>query len=186
MTHRPYCILAAPTVFLILGVGVSGPALAQAPPDPTPTPTPEPRGFNPFSNTYNPALSVNGLFLAGASGLDNPSASEFTTGIHVQEIELQAMANVDPYFSATATLSLPGGKDIELEEGYLTPTFQPAGFQSRLGKIKAPFGRENTQHTHALPFLDSSLVRTALFGEEGLNEPAVELSYLFPFSCIAC
>jgi hypothetical protein len=131
------------------------------------------------SNIYNPAMSFNGLFLVNGSNRDG-DRPRARLGLAVQELEIQLVANVDPYFAANVILTVPHGSGIELEEGYLTPSAEPLGLQARLGKIRAPFGRENAIHTHALPFIDKSLVGTAVFGEEGLSEVGGELSYLFP------
>lgn len=132
-----------------------------------------------FPNIYNPAMSVNGLFLGSYASQRHPPPSVATTGLSIQELELQFVANVDPYFTARLTFSVPGESGFGLEEGYVTPSFKPAGFEARIGKIKVPFGRENPTHTHALPFVDRSLVGQALFGD-GLSEPGVEVSYLAP------
>ncbi len=77
-------------------------------------------------------------------------------------------------------LAMPGGEGIEVEEGYVTSLQHPFGLGLRVGKFKVPFGRENAQHTHALPFIDRSLVGDAIFGEKGLNEVGIEASYLIP------
>ncbi len=149
-------------------------------PPPPPPPSLPARAASFFSNTFNPALSLNGLLLASATNDRAPAPADPKTGLAIQEVELQFLTNVDPYFSANLLLSLPGGRGIEVEEGYLVVTPQPYGLSFRAGKIKAPFGRENAIHTHALPFVDKSLVGTAVFGEEGLNEVSVEGSYLVP------
>lgn len=147
--------------------------------------TPAPARGSPasgLSNVYNPAMSVNGLFLGHADDRRDPKvpADESGSTIAVQEIEMQFLANVDPYFQANLILSSPGGVGIEVEEGTISPTWQPYGLSFRFGKIKEPFGRENALHTHALPFVDKSLVGNAIFTEEGLSEPSVEVSYLTP------
>jgi hypothetical protein len=134
----------------------------------------------PFSNLYNPAMSLNGLFLGSFTSLDRPTDSQAHTGVAVQEVELQVLANVDPFFSANVILSVPNGQGVEVEEGYLSLTAQPLGIAFRGGKLKLPFGRENPQHTHALPFVDRSLVGQAVFGDEGLSEVGVEGTYLLP------
>ena len=137
------------------------------------------RAGNALTNLFNPALSANGLILAT---LASPPAGEARVrgDLELQELELQLTANVDPYFSANLILALPSGGSVEVEEGYLTATPQPAGIGFRAGKIKLPFGRENPLHTHALPFVEKSLIGTALFGDEGLNQVAVEASVLLP------
>ncbi|HVO29719.1 MAG TPA: hypothetical protein VMV18_03250 [bacterium] len=134
-----------------------------------------------MSNKFNPAMSVNGLFLGSYSSVEHPADPEATTtGIGIQEVELQFVTNVDPYFSANLMLSMDKGQGIGVEEGFIAPTWQPYGFAFRIGQLKVPFGRENYQHTHALPFVDKSLVGNAVFGPEGLNEFGVEASWLAP------
>lgn len=161
----------------------SGLAAAQSPPEnegPAATPTPQPaRGASGsfYSNLYNPALSANGLFLATGT---QEAAGDLVTGVAIQEVEVQLSANVDPYFFANLTLSLEGGSGIGVEEGYVIPAWQPGGLRFRLGKIKVPFGRENAIHTHALPFIDKSMISAAALGEDGLNEVGVETSWLSP------
>lgn len=164
---------------------------ASANPAPPRATIPTSTGALSVSNQFNPAISVNGLFLASGDTEEHeeevvplPEEDEHGHGIQrglsIQEVEVQFLANVDPYFSANLILALPGGEGIELEEGYVIPSVQPFGFAARLGKMKAPFGRENTLHTHALPFVDRALVSEAVFGDEGLNEAGVEISYLAP------
>jgi hypothetical protein len=133
-----------------------------------------------LSNVYNPAISVNGLFLGRGTSEVQPEEGQTATGMGIQEIEVQFLANVDPYFQANLILASPEGEGIELEEGYLTPSWSRFGLGFRIGKIKAPFGRENTLHEHGLPFIDKSLIGSVLFGEEGFNEPTVEASWLSP------
>lgn len=179
---------------------------ASPSPSPSPSPTPDPAleaeieralGLPPgptrpagtaargatgslLSNVYNPAVSVNGLFLGRGTSETRPEEEETSTGMGIQEIEVQFLANVDPYFTANLILASPEGEGIELEEGYLTPSWSRFGLGFRVGKIKVPFGRENVLHEHGLPFIDKSLVGSAVFGEEGFNEPTVEVSWLTP------
>ncbi len=138
-----------------------------------------PRGSNPFSNLFNPAISANGLLLGTATtGSQVPGAA--AAGLTIQELELQLMSFVDPYFSATLLFSIPGLEGFEVEEGYLSALPQPLGLSLRLGKFRVPFGRENPLHTHALPFTDRALVLQDVLGDEGLSEVGVELSWLAP------
>src|SRR5262245_21931822 len=50
-----------------------------------------------FSNAFNPAMSVNGLFLGAFTSLDNPRDDQAHSGVAIQEVELQVLSNVDPY-----------------------------------------------------------------------------------------
>ncbi len=164
-----------------IAAATAGPAPGAAPaPAPATSAAPAPaRGSSSsmFSNLYNPALSLNGLLLGtattGAAGGNQASVS-------VQEIELQIISNVDPYFSASAILSIPGLSGLEVEEGYITLLPQPFGISLRGGKVRVPFGRENAMHTHALPFVDRALINSDVFGPEGLSEVGLEATWLAP------
>lgn len=193
----------------LLGASVARAQTAEPSPSPSPSPSPEDeallkeieaataapkpaivsgsRGLT-TSNVYNPAMSVNGLFLGWQSTEEHeevipPPAEhehEIEEGFAVQEVEVRFLTNVDPYFAADLILAMHGVEGIELEEAIITPSFQAGGLGFRLGKMKLPFGRENTLHTHALPFVDRSLAATAILGGEGLNEVGIEASWLTP------
>ena len=151
----------------------SAPSTAGAPP------SAGNRALNLFSNLFNPAMSVNGLLLGSlTSAPDDPNASP--AALQLQELELQFLSNVDPYFTANLTLAIPNASGIEVEEGYISSIPQPLGLGVRAGKVRQAFGRENVLHTHALPFIERSLVANDVFGEEGLSEVGLELSWLAP------
>ena len=129
------------------------------------------------SSATNPAISVNALIMgAYASEL----TAETTSGLRVQELELQFTSFVDPYWKAVFILALPDGENVELEEGYVTSLGLPGGLQLRTGKFYAALGRQNLLHTHAFAFLDAPLVNEQLLGDEGLNEAGVSLHWLTP------
>lgn len=151
-------------------------------------------GGQTFPGLMNPGISANGLFLAGVElddgelapasftgeSADLPGKGEtFGTGLSVQEMEVQITSAVDPYFKANLVLAIPGTEGIEVEEGYVTLTSVPR-LLVNIGKIKAPFGRENLTHTHALLTIDRALVSQRIFGEEGLNDVAVNAQYMLP------
>ncbi len=161
------------------------------PPDETPPPpeTPTPPPAQTFPGLMNPAISVNGLFLAGIESDDGAIVKEpselagrgegFGTGLAVQELEIQFQAAVDPYFKANLVVAIPGDEPFEVEEGYLTLTSLPRVLVN-IGKIKEPFGRENLAHTHALLTIDKSLIGQRVFGEEGLNDIGLNAQILLP------
>ncbi|MHB8874514.1 MAG: hypothetical protein ACYC8T_12570 [Myxococcaceae bacterium] len=164
-----------------------GPAKPRGPPatgglaeglPPGPSNAPAAKGSSgAFSNVFNPAISVNGLILGSGFKIPGEPAGG---SLELQEVEVQLISNVDPYFSANLILAIPSGESLEIEEGYLAAIPQLAGISFRAGKIKAPFGRENPLHTHGLPFVEKSLIGSAAFGDEGLNQLSVEGSALVP------
>ncbi len=133
----------------------------------------------------NPDIGVNILMLGQAAS----SKSEHDNGFSLQEIELQVSAPIDPYWSGTALLAVgPEVNDegetvysLGPEEVYVENLSLP-GFSLRLGKQKLYFGKLNTLHSHAQPFIDEPLTLSEIFGEEGLNETALSVSYLAPTS----
>lgn len=130
------------------------------------------------SNKFNPALSVNSLFLASwhdpASDLD---------GFKAQEIEVAMSAVVDPYFSADVFVAYepdPEGPEagLALEEVYARALALPAGWGLRAGRFFIPFGRHNQLHTHVFPFVEAPLAIRSILGEESAGDVAIEGSYL--------
>lgn len=149
------------------------PAAAQ------PAPTAGSRALNLFSNLFNPAMSANGLLLGTYSSAPTaPGGSAF--GAELQELELQFLANVDPYFTANVILAIPSGETLEIEEAIVSLVPQPLGLGVRGGKMRQAFGRENPLHTHRLPFIERSLMGDDVFGDEGLSEVGLEVSWLAP------
>lgn len=142
-----------------------------------------------ISNRFNPAMSVNVLLLARGSSAESASNHDETlhdsehthnAGLIVQESELQLTAFVDPYLKADVTFSQHGTEGFELEEVSFRALRTPRRFGFRLGKLKAPFGRHNTLHTHAFPFVEAPWIVEKAFGEEGLVEVGVEMGVLLP------
>lgn len=129
-----------------------------------------------LSKIFNPDLAVIGNFL-GASGR-NPIDAAPALEMHEAEVSLQAI--VDPYARADFFLSAsPDG--LEIEEGFLTLTSLPGGLLAKVGKLKEQFGKVNTLHAHALPWVDTPLVmKNLLGGEEGLKDSGISVSKLIP------
>ncbi len=129
-----------------------------------------------LSKIFNPDMAVIGNFL-GATGR-NPIDAAPALDMHEAEVSLQAI--VDPYARADFFLSAsPGG--LEIEEGFLTLTSLPGGLLAKVGKLKEQFGKVNTLHAHALPWVDTPLVmKNLLGGEEGIKDSGISVSKLIP------
>jgi hypothetical protein len=154
--------------------------------------SPVPQGIVP---RFNPDMSLDSLFAAGASTAPNLEALQ--TGAHdpnqrgftVQNIELTLSGNVDPYFTAIGHLIFgidrEGESFLEVEEAYLTSTALPANLQLRAGQFFTQFGRLNPQHPHAWAFVDQPLINGRMFGGDGMRGPGMQLSYLVPLPVYA-
>ena len=145
-----------------------------------PAPTPAPATATGISREFNPAISVNGLFLGAATTREREKKDGIERGIQVQEIEVQFTGFVDPYLKGDLIVAIEEGKEFQLEEAYVTALQLPAGFGGRVGKFFGEFGKHNALHTHQFPFIDPPIVNRRIFGEDGLNEVGVEGSYLIP------
>ncbi len=138
-----------------------------------------------ISRAFNPAMSVNGLFLGGffnGKG-DRPwevyAECGMDEGLVMQETEIQFTSFVSPFFKADVIASF-STDDVLLEEVFITSAALPFGWKARIGKIYVPFGKHNMLHLHHFPFIEAPLIHTMLFTDGGLADFGAELSYLFP------
>lgn len=132
------------------------------------------------SLSFNPDIGVIGDFQASylSKGKRNFDA-------YLNETELSLQAAVDPYIRADFFLSFSRDPvtrkyGVEVEEGYLTTLSLPAKLQLKAGKFREAVGRINTTHPHALPFIDLPNAYVNYFGDEGLNDEGLSLSWLVP------
>ncbi len=139
------------------------------------------------SSRFNPDISLNGLFAAGyfsepdplQFGAHDPNERGFT----LQNLELTLSSVVDPYFKAEVYLIFgfeDGESIVEVEEAHLRTTGLPSGLEIMAGQFFTRFGRSNSMHPHHWDFADQNIVNTLMFGAEGLRNPGVQVSVLFP------
>src|SRR5436190_17548909 len=130
--------------------------------------------------SFNPDIGVIGDFQGAyiSKGKRNFNA-------YLNETEVSLQATVDPYARADFFLSFArdpetGKYGVEVEEGYLTTLSLPARLQLKAGRFRSAVGRANTVHPHALPFIDMPNAYVNYFGEEGLKDEGLSLSWLLP------
>ena len=147
----------------------------------TTTPTDQPAAAQPRSSlSFNPDIGVIGDFQGSYI-----SRGKKNFDMYLNETEISLQATVDPYARADFFLSFErnsetGKYEATIEEGYLTTLSLPAKLQLKAGKFREAVGRINPTHPHALPFIDLPNAYVNLFGEEGLNDEGVSLSWLIP------
>src|SRR5262249_52161322 len=128
------------------------------------------------SKVFNPDMAVIGDFL-GAAG-HNSVAPAPALALHESEASFQAV--VDPYAPADFFLSF-GEEGVEVEEGFLTFTSLPGGLLTKVGKMRAAFGKVNSLHNHVLPWADRPLVTENLVGgEDGISDAGISVARLIP------
>lgn len=117
----------------------------------------------------------------GHNGDDGHGHGALERGFNLREVEFAFSATVDPYFDAFVMFVFDGD-EIELEEAFVTTRALPAGLQAKFGKFLSDVGYINKQHPHSWDFFDRPLVSELLFGEHGIQETGLQLSWLAPTS----
>ena len=97
------------------------------------------------SKIFNPDIAVIGNFI----GTGGHNAVAPSPALAIPESEASFQAIVDPYARADFFLSF-GETGVDLEEGYATFTSLPGGLLTRVGKMRAAFGKVNMFHSHVL------------------------------------
>jgi len=149
---------------------------SPAPASPQATQTQVFGGASSNAKLLNPDISLIGDFI-GTAGHNTVSPSP-SLEMHETEVGLQAI--IDPYARADAFISF-GETGVNVEEAYVTFTSLPVGLLLKVGKMRAEFGKVNTIHNHALPFIDRPLVTNNLVGgEDGIDDAGFSLSRFLP------
>ena len=141
-------------------------------------------------SSLNPGVSLNALTLYKQSRQEDGFESTQPNGFLLQEVELQFLADVDPYLRASAALSIHPQDStgtsssepryaIDPEEVFVETTSIPY-VTFKAGRFHAALGRHNLLHTHAFPFIDAPLINQELLGGEGLTETGLSISALAP------
>ena len=100
-------------------------------------------------------------------------------GFNLRELELTLSGSVDSYFDAFVTAALADG-EVEIEEAWFQTRSLPAGLTLKGGKFLSAIGYHNEKHVHSWDFADQNLAYLSLFGDHGLRDTGVQLSWLAP------
>ena len=130
-------------------------------------------------SNVNPDISLIGTFNTftnfndgspekGKINFEDPSLEMFITGY------------LNPFAKASADIAYHEG-EFAAEEIYAEVLRGlPLDMQLKAGKFLLGFGKLNTVHEHAWPFLERPLAHQIYFGEEGLNDVGINLSFILP------
>lgn len=143
-------------------------------------------------SAFNPDVSVvvDMVYYNAGGDIDDPAGFEgghshdhghgddhgLEDGFNLRETELTLTATVDPYFDGLVTLAIDD-HGVEVEEAYAATRSLPAGLQLKLGKFLSGVGYINAQHPHDWAFVDRPLVNEFLFGDHGLQETGVQMTW---------
>lgn len=132
------------------------------------------------SASTNPNMSAIGDFQGSYRNMADRNFDLF-----FNEAEFSFQSFVDPYARADFFLSVArdassGKFEADIEEAYLTTIDLPANLQLKAGKFRMSLGRINPVHPHALPFIDLPNAFVNFFGEDGVKDEGLSLSWLVP------
>ncbi|MCX6273779.1 MAG: hypothetical protein NTV09_01055 [Bacteroidetes bacterium] len=132
------------------------------------------------SPSNNPDMSVIGDFRTTYQDNQN---RHFDANLAETEFSFQSV--IDPYAKADFFYSVSrdaasGEFKGEIEEGYLSTLSLPFHLQLKAGKFKQQLGKINSLHGHAISFIDKPNAYVRFFGEEGMNDEGLSLSWLLP------
>ncbi|OUS26938.1 hypothetical protein A9Q99_17145 [Gammaproteobacteria bacterium 45_16_T64] len=97
-------------------------------------------------------------------------------GFNLRETELTLSGTVDPYLDAWLSVAFADG-EAEVEEAYFETRGLPAGWKIKGGKFLSGVGYHNAQHLHSWDFADQNLAYLSLFGDHGLVDSGVQVTY---------
>lgn len=143
------------------------------------------RGYSFAQSMFNPDISIIPRFrLESNDGTQLPGKRIFNRPeFSLEEFELAFQSYLNPYARADIFLTKPGVGDepVEIEEIYATfLRGLPFALNARIGKYRAEFGKLNSVHPHAWPFISQPLSLERFIGEEGLNDMGISISGVIP------
>ena len=158
-------------------------AASSAPAATAPPPAAEATGASVTNaKVFNPDMAVIGDFLGalGRTSIDPANRVTPDPAFQMHESEAAFQAVVDPYARADFFISF-GEEGVNLEEGFITFTSLPGGLLTKVGKMRAAFGKVNSLHNHVLPWADRPLVINNLVGgEDGIDDAGISVARLIP------
>ena len=136
-------------------------------------------GFTFGQSNINPNVSLVGTFNTFTNFIDG-SPEKGKLNFEDPALEMFIDGYLNPYAKATADIAYHDG-EFEVEELYANILRGlPLDVQIKAGKYLLGFGKINTVHEHAWSFLERPLSHQIYFGEEGLNDIGINLSFILP------
>lgn len=130
-------------------------------------------------SNVNPDISLIGTLNTYTNNVKNtPEYGKIN--FETPGMELFVDGYLNPYSRASANIAFHEG-EFHLEEIYAEVLRGlPLDMQIKAGKYLVGFGKINTIHEHAWPFLERPLFHQVYFGEEGFNDIGVNLNFILP------
>jgi hypothetical protein len=130
-------------------------------------------------SNVNPEISLIGTF-ESYMNFDRNSTDYGKLLFDIPSAELFIQGYLNPYAKATANFAYEEG-EFGIEEMYAEILRGlPLDIQIKAGKYLLGFGKINTLHPHAWPFVDRPLWQQIYFSEEGFNDIGLDVNFILP------
>ncbi len=130
-------------------------------------------------SSINPDISLIGTFNTYTNFIKG-SPGYGKLNFDIPEMELFVDGYLNPYARASANISYENNEfGVEELYGDIVRGL-PLDIQIKAGKFLVGFGKLNTVHPHAWPFLERPLFHQVFFGEGGFNDVGVNFSFIIP------
>jgi len=142
--------------------------------EPVVGPAPPPSGG---TAAMNPNISVIGELIWK---MNHNRRVDGESPFDLSALELAFQSNIDPFSRADIFFHYHDNH-LEAEEAYATLYRAPFDFlQTKAGKFKTCFGKVNTMHHHAQPWVDEPNMITNFFGGEGISGTGLSMKTTIP------
>jgi len=130
-------------------------------------------------SNVNPEISLIGTF-ESYMNFDKSSTDYGKLLFDIPSAELFIQGYLNPYAKAAANFAYEEG-EFGIEEMYAQILRGlPLDIQIKAGKYLLGFGKINTLHPHAWPFVDRPLWQQIYFSEEGFNDIGLDVNFILP------
>jgi len=132
-------------------------------------------------SNVNPDISLIGTFNTYMN-FDKNTPDYGKLLFDIPSLELFIEGYLNPYARAAANIAFEEG-EFSAEELYAQILRGlPLDIQIKAGKYLLGFGKINTLHPHAWPFLDRPLWQQIYFSDEGFNDYGADVNFILPTS----
>lgn len=128
-------------------------------------------------NSMNPSISLIGELIWK---MNHNKHVDGESPFSLSALELAFQSNIDPFSRADIFFHYHDSH-LEAEEAYATLYKAPFDFlQTKAGKFKTCFGKVNTMHHHAQPWVDEPNMIKNFFGGEGISGTGLSMKSVIP------
>ncbi len=110
---------------------------------------------------------------------DEDQSGNSPSGFQFNYLDIKLASSVDPFLDVIAVIGFQQS-EASIEEAYFRTRKLPFGVQLKGGLFYSSVSRFNAMHAHAWDFSSRPLIHQSLFGDEGVHEIGLQMSWTLP------